>query len=76
MMTIDDKVRAWLMTRPGLVDATTPQEAFRKAWALSGIDCPAGEFTDALVRSGFRVDQVQQTFRLALPAVSVVQAQR
>lgn len=68
-MTVDDKVRDWLMReRPGLIEAASPLECFRKAWAASGIECSAGEFTDALSRAGFRVDQVCQTYRLALPA--------
>ena len=74
---IDDKVRAWVMQkRPGLVEAASPQAAFLKAWGMSGIACSAGEFTDALVRAGFRVDQVRTTYRLALPAWSVGETRR
>ena len=76
-MTVDDKVRAWLMReRPGLVEAASPQAVRLKAWGMSGIACSAGEFIDALVRAGVRVDQVRQTYRLALPAWSVGETRR
>ena len=54
MATIDNKVRRWLMTFPELIEADTPGEALRKAWAMSEVDCGVSDFQDALARAGFR----------------------
>jgi len=70
-MTVDNQVRRWLLTFPGLFEADTPAEVLEKARTASGVDCSIAEFAAALSRYGFRVDQVRGRVRLALPMLSV-----
>ena len=63
----DQKVRAWLISYPGLVEGSSPADAMNRAHARSGIDCSVDDFKAALWRYGFMVTQVRNTYRLALP---------
>ena len=71
-MQTEDKIRAWLMTFPGLVRASSPQLVLHEAMALftaatgANVDLPI--FTDALWRAGYRADQIGPRWQLALPS--------
>ena len=70
-MQIENRIRDWLMTFPGLVVAHSPQAVLREAMALftaatsTEVDLPT--FTDALWRAGYRSDQRGPNWVLALP---------
>ncbi len=70
-MQIENRIRDWLMTLPGLVVSTSPQAVLREAMALftaaSGTACELPIFTDHLWRLGFRADQRGPNWILALP---------
>ncbi len=71
-MQIEDKIKAWLMTFPGLVVSSSPQAVLREAMALftaatgAKVDLPV--FTDSLWRLGFRADQRGADWVLTLPS--------
>ena len=67
MATVNDKVKSWLMTKPGLVTEASPAGVLQKAWGASGVQCSMGDFTDALWRMGFKPEQVGVRWQLALP---------
>ena len=68
---VENKIRAWLMTFPGLVISENPQAVLRKAMALftaaTGTACELPIFTDALWRAGFHPEQIGVHWQLALP---------
>ena len=68
MATVDDKVKSWPMTKPGLVTEASPAGVLQKAWGASGVQCSLGDFTDALWRWGFKPEQVGARWQLALPS--------
>ena len=65
---LDTKVRSWLMSFPGMFTGKDSETVMRRAWAACGVACSVEGFSAALDRAGFRVDQVRNEFRLALPA--------
>ena len=70
---IDSKVRRWILSRPGVLTAKTPgtviEQALEKCSEFAGgLTCSIEEFTAALWRAGYAVNQVRQDdFRLCLP---------
>ncbi len=70
-MQIENRIRDWLMTFPGLVVSTSPQAVLREAMKLftaatgAKVDLPV--FTDSLWRAGYRADQRGADWILALP---------
>ena len=70
-MQIENRIRDWLMTFPGLVVSVSPQAVLREALALfksqTGTECDLAVFTDHLWRLGFRADQRGVNWVLALP---------
>ncbi len=70
-MQIENRIRAWLMTFPGLVVSVSPQAVLKEALALfksqTGTECDLAVFTDSLWRLGFRSDQRGPNWILALP---------
>ena len=70
-MQIENRIRAWLMTFPGLVVSVSPQAVLREALALfksqTGTECDLAVMTDSLWRLGFRADQRGPNWILALP---------
>ena len=74
MATIDDKVKDWLMTRPGPVFEHSPAGVLQMAWGMCGVQCSLGDFTDALWRMGFKPEQVGPRYFLRLPGRSIASA--
>ncbi len=70
-MQIENRIRDWLMTFPGLVVSSSPQAVLREAMALftaaTSTECDLPVFTDSLWRLGFRADQRGVNWILALP---------
>ncbi len=70
-MQIENRIRTWLMTFPGLVVSVSPQAVLREALALfksqTGTECDLAVFTDSLWRAGYRADQRGADWILALP---------
>ncbi len=70
-MQIENRIRDWLMTFPGLVVSVSPQAVLKEALALfksqTGTECDLAVFTDSLWRLGFRADQRGADWVLALP---------
>ncbi len=70
-MQIENRIRDWLMTFPGLVVSVSPQAVLKEALALfksqTGTECDLPVFTDSLWRLGFRADQRGPNWILALP---------
>lgn len=70
-MNVENKIRAWLMTFPGLVRASSPQLVLCEALALfksqTGTECDLPIFTDSLWRAGYSADQRGANWILALP---------
>ncbi len=68
---VENRIRDWLMSFPGLVISTSPQAVLREAMALftaaTGTACDLPVFTDSLWRLGFRADQRGVDWVLALP---------
>ena len=64
---VDHTVRAWIMTFPGVITASSPSEALEKARVVCGVDCSVEEFAAALNRSGYVPRQVRDEFRLTFP---------
>ena len=73
MVSIDSKVRDWIMTLPGLIEASSPDECIRKAWAASGVESSVRTFEIVLSRLGYRpvcVRNDPMIYRLQLPSPS------
>ena len=69
--TVDHTVRAWILTMPGLITASSPSEALEKARVACGVvDFSVEEFAAALNRSGYVPRQVRDQFRLVFPEPS------
>ncbi len=70
-MQIENRIRDWLMTFPGLVVSASPQAVLKEALALfksqTGTECDLPVMTDSLWRAGYRPEQVGQRWQLALP---------
>ncbi len=70
-MQIENRIRAWLMTFPGLVVSSSPQAVLREALTLfksqTETECDLAVMTDSLWRLGFRADQRGADWILALP---------
>ena len=70
-MTLENhkRVRAYLMTGPGLQVGYSSQDVLRKAWGLSGIggEMSLGTFIDSLHALAFRPDQLGSQWVLRLP---------
>ncbi len=70
-MQIENRIRDWLMTFPGLVVSTSPQAVLRAAMKMfieqTGTEIDLPIFTDSLWRLGFRSDQRGPNWILALP---------
>ncbi len=70
-MQIENRIRDWLMTFPGLVVSSSPQAVLREAMAMftaaTGAKVYLPVFTDSLWRLGFRADQRGPNWILALP---------
>ncbi len=66
-MNNGQKVRDWLNSLPGMVEADTPEECIRKAWGTFGGPCSVDELKQALKREGFKVEKVGPRYQLALP---------
>ena len=70
-MQIENRIRSWLMTWPGLVRASSPQLVLRAAMKLfveqTGTKVDLAVMTDHLWRLGFRPEQVGVHWQLALP---------
>ena len=70
-MNVENKIRAWLNTFPGLVRASSPQLVLREALALfksqTSTECDLAVFTDHLWRAGYSADQRGANWILALP---------
>ncbi len=68
---VENKIRAWLMTFPGLVTSSSPQAVLKEAMALfksqTATECDLPIFTDALWRAGFHPEQIGVHWQLALP---------
>ncbi len=68
---VENRIRDWLMTFPGLVVSSSPQAVLREAMAVftaatsTEVDLPI--FTDSLWRAGYRSDQRGVNWVLALP---------
>ena len=65
------KVRDWIMTFPGHIDAPSSQKAIRKTWAASGVEGSVGDFATAFYSAGYKPNPVRDFFRLKLPAPPV-----
>jgi hypothetical protein len=63
-MTIYDRVRDWLLTHPGCIEAQTADEVIRKAWGAAGIACSVEEFRAPLWRAGYTLVQLGRWWRL------------
>lgn len=70
-MQPEQRIRAWLMTYPGLVVSVSPQAVLREAMAMftaaTSTECALPVFTDSLWRAGYRPEQVGPHWQLALP---------
>ncbi len=68
---VENRIRDWLMTFPGLVVSTSPQAVLREAMKLftaaTSTECDLPVMTDSLWRLGFRPEQVGVFWQLALP---------
>ena len=68
---VENRIRDWLMTFPGLVVSSSPQAVLREALTLfksqTETECDLAVFTDHLWRLGFRPEQVGVHWQLALP---------
>ncbi len=60
--------REWLKSLPGMVEADTPEECLRKAWAAYGGPGSVEDFRAALKAEGFPVVEVGAVYRLTLPS--------
>lgn len=67
-MEIHSAVRRYVLSFPGHVDAPSSQEAIRRAWANSGIQCGVSDFETALYSAGYKPIPIRDFFRLKLPA--------
>ena len=59
-MTVDQQVRAWLHSYPGLIEGSSPGEVMALAHTISQIQCPVSDFQEAIWRYGFKVTQVRR----------------
>ena len=68
---IENRIRDWLMTFPGLVVFYSPQAVLKEAMAMftaaSGAKVDLPVMTDSLWRAGYRPEQVGVHWQLALP---------
>ena len=69
---VENRIRDWLMTFPGLVISSSPQAVLREAMKLftaaTSTECDLPVFTDSLWRLGFRADQRGVNWVLTLPS--------
>ncbi len=68
---LENRIREWLMSQPGLIEGDSPEAVMSKALAMSRVECSADDFKAVLDRAGFRVSMVRDKCRLALPDVPI-----
>ena len=67
-MNNGEKIREYLKTLPGTIEAATPNECIRKAWAASGVkNISVEEFKETLKIYGFQAEQLGVKHILRLP---------
>ena len=67
-MNNGEKIREYLKSLPGTVEADNPSECLRMAWAACGVDCSVSDFEDVLRMYGFKVEQLGVKHILRLPS--------
>jgi len=67
-MNNGEKIRGYLNSLPGTVQADSSSECLRMAWAGSGVDCSVNDFEDVLRMYGFQVEELGNKFILRLPS--------
>ena len=70
-MNNGEKIREYLKSLPGTVEADNPSECLRMAWAACGVDCSVSDFEDVLRMYGFQVEELGVKHILRLPGPSM-----
>ena len=66
-MNNGEKIREYLKSLPGTVEADNPSECLRRAWGACGVECSVNDFEDVLRMYGFTVEQLGVKHILRLP---------
>ena len=66
-MNNGEKIRGYLNSLPGTIEADNSAECLRMAWAACGVDCSVSDFEDVLQMYGFKVEQLGVKHILRLP---------